>query len=212
MFRVFPSKFVHFSLHLHFVSLLRANDLAFLRVQISCRIAAIHRLERILVLVLIMVSTDTASMLWLLVIETRRSRLCNLIFLIVVHGFHPLVTSNCCPIKTSSLKAHICERLLLAEHTLVEQVVCCCNVIVPISFNTFDWIVRVETKLVENLFINSVFNRHELWAWEQAHWLLVSKLTVPGVFTNLSDSIPIIWVSLKDLGEEVWAIGGEKAR
>jgi len=101
------------------------------------------------------------------------------------------------------LQTHIGERLLLAQHTLVEQVVRGCDIVVPICFNALDRIVWVETKLIENLLIDGVFYRHQFLAWEQARWLLVSKLSVPGVLANLRDTIPIIWVRLQDFRQEV---------
>ena len=68
----------------------------------------------------------------------------------------------------------------------------------PISLNAFNRVVWVKTKFVENLLVDVVFHRHEFATREQAHWLLVSKLAVPGVFTNLSNAIAIIRVGLQD--------------
>ena len=90
--------------------------------------------------------------------------------------------------------------------------VCRSDVIVPVSLNTLDRVVGIETKFIKNLLINTIFDRHEFIARKQAYRLLVSKLAVPWVLPDLHDAISLIGVRLQDFGQEVRAVGGEKAR
>lgn len=85
--------------------------------------------------------------------------------------------------------------------------VSCSDIVVSISLYALDRVVRIKAKLIENLLVNIVFNRHQLRAWEKSSWLLIAKLPVPWVLTNLLNAIPIIWVRLENLGEEMRAIG-----
>ena len=100
----------------------------------------------------------------------------------------------------------------MTQDALVEQVVSCRDVIVPICFDALYRVVRIEAKLIENLLIYAIFHRHQLVSREQAHRLLVPKLAIPRVLADLCDPVALVWIGLQDLGQEVRAVSGEKAR
>lgn len=75
-----------------------------------------------------------------------------------------------------------------------------------VCFDAFDRVVRIEAKLVENLLVEGIVKRHYLLRWEQSDWLLVFKLLVPGVGSNLFNSISVLRLNLKDLRNKMAAI------
>jgi hypothetical protein len=75
-----------------------------------------------------------------------------------------------------------------------------------VCFDAFDRVVRIEAELVENLLVEGIVQRHNLLRREQSDWLLVFKLLVPGVGSNLFNSISVLRLNLKDLRNKMAAI------
>ena len=60
------------------------------------------------------------------------------------------------------------------------------------------------------MLVDRVFDRHELFAWEEPHRLLIRGLPIPGVLANLLYSITLVRFRLKDLRDKVRAVGRKK--
>jgi hypothetical protein len=53
--------------------------------------------------------------------------------------------------------------------TLVDQVVACCDVVVPVIFDTLLSILLVEVEFVKDPIEQLVLNRHLLFTWKEAY-------------------------------------------
>ena len=72
------------------------------------------------------------------------------------------------------------------------------DVVVSVGLDTFDRIVWIEAKFIQNLLVDGVFDWHELFAWEKAWGLFIVGLAEPGMVSDLLDSIALLRLSLED--------------
>ena len=98
------------------------------------------------------------------------------------------------------------ERLVLLLGSLVKQMVGSSNIIVAIRFDALNRVVRVKAELIENLFVDSIVDWHDLLSWEQALRLLVLELLVPRMRPYLLYRVSSIRVSLQNFTDEVTAV------
>ena len=73
------------------------------------------------------------------------------------------------------------------------------DLVVAISLDAFDGIVRVVVELVEHHLIHFIINWHWLLAWEEALWSLVLLLLEPRVASDVTYSVSFIRLSAEDL-------------
>jgi len=107
---------------------LSCKGLSLVRFELCGFRTAIHGLELVRVLVVVIASASATLVLGF----------CRLILLIVKARCSMgllLITSNSRAIQTPSLQTHIGKWFLLAQGLLVKQVVGCSYVIVPVSFD-----------------------------------------------------------------------------
>ena len=199
--RVAIAEPIDFILKLHFIPLLSSQDLVLLGLEIGCFGTAVDRLEDVGVLVCVVVGARAPLVLrWLGMSSLPVVALEASVSVVgsggVIGRFHALVVGNRCTVETAGYMGDIGERFLLAEGLLVEQMVGGRDVVVSVSFDALDGVVGVETVLVQYLLVDRVLNRHQLLAREQAIWLFVAELPVPGVLADLLNSITLAWLRL----------------
>ena len=109
----------------------------------------------------------------------------------------------------SSVQAsnHICspahvsiqEILILPQSFFGEQMVRGSDLVVAISLDAFDGVVRVVVELVEHHLIHFIVYWHWLLAWEEALRSLVLLLLEPRVASDVTYSVSFIRLSAEDL-------------
>ena len=88
--------------------------------------------------------------------------------------------------------------LILPNRFFEQEMVSGCYVVVPVSFDAFDCVVRVEAEFIKNLLVKSIVKRHDLLAWQQSDRLFVLELLVPRMCSDLVDAISVRRFYLKD--------------
>jgi hypothetical protein len=65
--------------------------------------------------------------------------------------------------------------------------ICSRNVVVAVGLYTFDCVVGIKAKLLEDLLVDRVIERHEFLLGEETLLCLVCELAIPRVLSDIID-------------------------
>jgi hypothetical protein len=97
-------------------------------------------------------------------------------------------------------------RLILPLCFFVHEVVGSGYVVVSVRLDAFNSIVGIEPKLLKDLLVDCIIERHEFLLWKQTVRCLVFKLFEPRVGPNFFDRVTLIWINLQNFAEEMGAV------